>query len=96
MDFPRTVFKTGGKLIWGKNKKYSSLMVNDMDSCDKALKDGYVLDLNDAIFPKEIKENDTPSWRELAIECGLEGEELKAFMKKNTANKQKQLEKMKG
>ena len=42
----------------------------------------------------KIEEEIKVDWKELAIEAGLEGEDLKKFMKKNALQKQKQLEKL--
>ena len=94
MDFPRTVFKSPGKIKWGKDKSYDAVLVKDEKEMDSYIKKGYTDDLNAAIFNPKT-ENEQPTWKELAIECGLEGEELKKFMKKNTEQKKKQLEKLK-
>jgi len=97
MDFPRTLYKNGGKLKWGKDKYYSVSKVSNEKEYDVAINSGYIDSFADALNkPVSKKVEDTPSWKDLAIEMGLEGEELSKFMKKNTANKKKQLEKMKG
>ena len=44
---------------------------------------------------EEVKEG-KPDWKQLAVESGLEGEDLKKFMKKNAEQKQKQIDKLKG
>jgi len=43
----------------------------------------------------KIDEEKKTDYKELAINAGLEGDELKKFMKKNAQQKQKQLEKLK-
>ena len=45
---------------------------------------------------EDKKESDKVNYRELAEKAGLEGDELKKFMKKNEANKIKQLEQLEG
>lgn len=42
-----------------------------------------------------IEEEEKTDWKQLGIDAGLEGEELKKFMKKSTANRQIQLDKLK-
>jgi len=97
MDFPRTLYKSGGKLKWGKDKYYSSKLVKTESEYDATIEDGYIDNFNEALNskPVELKIEDKPSWKELAIECGLEGDELKKFMKKNSEQKKRQLEKIK-
>ena len=93
MDYPRSLYKTGGKLKWGKDKYYSTILVKNEKEHDKAREEGFIDSFAQALEPVEEIKN--PSWKELATECGLKGEELKKFMKKNVEQKQKQLEKLK-
>ena len=44
---------------------------------------------------ERVEEEKKIDWRDLAINAGLEDEELKKFMKKNASQKQKQLDKLK-
>ena len=83
-----------GSIKWGKDKYYDSVIVRDRKDYDKYFTEGYVGSLHEALFVKKVN-IEKPTWKELAKECGLEGEELKKFMKKNTEQKKKQLEKLK-
>ena len=53
--FPRTLYKAGGSIMWGKSKMYSSVLVENEEEMKAAIANGYIDDFSKAIFG-EVKE----------------------------------------
>jgi len=97
MDFPRTVYKSPGKTRYNKTITYDAIIVRDEKELMMCEKKGFIDNFNDALFLKKAKViEDKPDWKQMAIDAGLEGEELKKFMKKSSENRKKYLDKLKG
>lgn len=51
--FPRTVYKAGGKQVWGKGQKYTSRIVANVKELKAAKADGFIDDFAKALASKE-------------------------------------------
>lgn len=54
-EYPRTMYKKGGLSVWGKDHKYSSIIVADKDEEEVAEDNGYLDSFEDALFGEEKK-----------------------------------------
>lgn len=55
--FPRTLYKKGGKLVWGHGVQYSSETVENEEEMKAAISAGYMDDFHEALFGKEEVKN---------------------------------------
>lgn len=96
MDFPRTVYKSPGKIKYNGKLTYDAILVKDIDEYDMCLEEGYSGVFQEAFEEKEIVISDKPDWNKIADDAGITGEELKKFKKKSSVNKQKYLDNLEG
>jgi hypothetical protein len=96
MDFPRTVYKSPGKIRYNKDKSYDAIIVKDLDEYNMCLDEGYSGVFAEAFEEKEIVISEKTDWNKLAKLAGITGEDLKKFKKKGSVSKQKYLDNLKG
>lgn len=54
--FPRTLYRYGGKELWGGKIPYSSILVKDEKELDDAVDDGFIDSFEKALVEPTLKE----------------------------------------